>query len=105
MHEKMTTGDERARREMIRSVVSGITVGDGRIRIIGDETVLVAAVTGQRNRNGFVRGHVREWRTLAGENENWVRVAVKFERTAEGAQMDFRDIAGWSHRPSLGEIV
>lgn len=73
MHEKMTTGDVHARKDVIRSVVSGITVGDGRIRIIGDKTVLAAAVSGQRNRNGFVRGFVREWRALRESNPSLQR--------------------------------
>jgi hypothetical protein len=67
----MTTGDVHTRKDVIRSVASGITVGDGRIRIIGDETVLASVVSGQRNRNGFVRGFVGEWRTVAGDDENW----------------------------------
>ena len=70
----MTTGDAHALKDVIRSVISGITVDDGRIRIIGDKTVLAAVVSGQRNRNGFVRGFVREWRTVEGEDENWTAV-------------------------------
>ncbi len=73
MREKMTTGDVHARKDVIRSVISGITVGDGRIRIIGDKTVLAAAVSGQRNRNGFVRGFVREWRALRESNPSLQR--------------------------------
>ena len=60
MREKMGTGDIQVRKDVIRSVVSGTTVGDGRIRIIGEKTLLAAAVSGQRTKNGFVRGFVCE---------------------------------------------
>ena len=73
MRDKMRTGDVHARKDVIRSVVSGITVGDGRIRIIGDRTVLAAAVSGQRTRYGFVRGFVREWRALRESNPSLQR--------------------------------
>ncbi len=73
MREKMDTGDVQARKDVIRSVVSGITVGDERIRIIGDKSVLAAAVSGQRSANGFVRGFVREWRALRESNPSLQR--------------------------------
>lgn len=68
--ENRRTGDGRVRKDVIRSVLFGISAGDGRVRIIGDETVLAAFASGQRTKNRFVRGFVQDWRAVAGEDEN-----------------------------------
>jgi hypothetical protein len=52
MRQQMDLGDIQARRRLIRSVVSAITVSDNRICIIGDKDRLTAAVLGE-NRPGI----------------------------------------------------
>ena len=68
MRQQMDLGDIQARKSLIRSVVSAITVSDNRICIIGDKARLTTAVLGANTVNGFVRSSVREWRALRESN-------------------------------------
>jgi len=67
INEKLATGDVNVRRAYIGSVVDGIEVGDGLIRIVGRKDVLQAVIAGKNSEPGGIRGFVRKWR--AGRNK------------------------------------
>jgi hypothetical protein len=62
MRERLASGDTRARKAYLRSVISYIEVGDDRIRIVGETAALAAIVAGQQNHSNHARGFVRKWR-------------------------------------------
>lgn len=68
MHEKLKTGDTRARKDWLRSLVDRIEVDDRQVRIIGSKQDFAAALTGQTPPRGGVRGFVRKWRARQGSN-------------------------------------
>ena len=61
MREKLDSGDVQARKAYLRAVISTIEIDDDKIRIIGDKTVLAAAIAGQNTSHENVRGFVRKW--------------------------------------------
>src|SRR5262249_32278922 len=62
MREKLDTGDTRARKAYLQSVISQIEVDDDKVRIIGDKPTLAAVIAGRQNQTAQVRGFVRKWR-------------------------------------------
>ena len=52
----------------LRSVISGIEVGDHKIRIFAEKAALAAAVAGRPAAAGNVRGFVRKWCALGESN-------------------------------------
>ena len=65
---KLDSGDVQARRAYLRSIISCIEVGDEKIRIIGDRSVLADAVSGRNTPEGSVRPFVRKWRARQDSN-------------------------------------
>ena len=53
--------DVQVKKAYLRSVISGIEVGDDKIRIIAEKAALAAAVAGRPAAAGNVRGFVRKW--------------------------------------------
>ncbi len=68
MNEKFESGDIRARKAYISSIVNAVEVGDRAIRIIGSKDLLQAAIAGRESAKCNVRGFVRKWR--AGRDSN-----------------------------------
>ena len=61
VHEKLEHGDIHARKAYIRAVVTAIEIDDDQIRVIGDKTMLAAAISGKNTNHANVRGFVRKW--------------------------------------------
>ncbi len=68
MREKLDTGDTRARKAYLQSVISQIEVDDDKIRIIGDKAALAAVIAERRTQATNVRGFVRKWRARKDSN-------------------------------------
>ncbi|NBR12509.1 MAG: recombinase family protein, partial [Alphaproteobacteria bacterium] len=68
MQDKLENGDIQARKAYLRAVISTIEVDDHAIRIIGDKSVLAAAIAGKQTASENVRGFVRKWRTRHDSN-------------------------------------
>ena len=68
MRDKLRTGDVRARKDWLSSVLERIEVDDGVVRLVGNKQVLTAAVTGQNAAPTNVRGFVRKWRARQDSN-------------------------------------
>jgi hypothetical protein len=62
IREKLDSGDTNARKAYLRSVISHIEVDDDRVRAVGDEATLSAAIAGRQVQSSNVRGFVRKWR-------------------------------------------
>jgi len=54
----------------LRSVIARIEVGDRKVRVSGDRTVLAAAAIGQNTGYQKVRGLVRNWRASRNKAAN-----------------------------------
>ena len=70
MRQKLDTADMQARKAYLRSVITQIEVGDGKIRVLSDKSALAAAATGQRAGGPNVRGFVRGWRASRDKTAN-----------------------------------
>src|SRR5262245_60160309 len=68
MREKLDTGDTRARKAYLQSVISQIEVDDDKVRIIGDKPTLAAVIAGRQNQTTQVRSFVRKWRARRDSN-------------------------------------
>src|SRR5262249_6613451 len=68
MREKLDTGDAKARKAYLQSVIARVEVDDRRIRVLSDRAALAAAATGQNTHTTKVRGFVRNWRTRRDSN-------------------------------------
>lgn len=68
MRDKLRTGDIRARKDWLSSVVRRIEVDDQSVTLIGSKQVLAGALTGQNPTGAPVRGFVRKWRTRKDSN-------------------------------------
>jgi len=68
MCEKLDTGDTKARKSYLRSVISHVEVDDGKIRIIADKAALAAVIAGRQAQTTNVRGFVRNWRARRDSN-------------------------------------
>jgi site-specific DNA recombinase len=68
MREKLDTGDTRARKAYLQSVISQIEVDDDKVRIIGDKPTLAAVIAGRQNQTAQVHGFVRKWRARQDSN-------------------------------------
>jgi hypothetical protein len=60
MREKLDTGDTRARKAYLQSVISQIEIDDDKVRIIGDKSPLAAVIAGRQNQTAQVRGFCRQ---------------------------------------------
>lgn len=68
MRDKLQSGDVRARKDWLGSILERIEVGDDAVKLIGNKQVLAAAVTSQNTAPAHVRGFVRKWRTRQDSN-------------------------------------
>ncbi len=68
MNENFDTGDIRAKKAYLRSVIAQIEVADDQVRIIGEKASLAAVIAGNAPETPHVRGFVRKWRARRDSN-------------------------------------
>ena len=77
MRQKLANGDTQARKAWLASVIGSIEVDDHKVRIIGSQDALAAAVTSESNVPAGVSGFVRKWRASQKERANSYTIEIQ----------------------------
>ncbi len=68
MRDRLRTGDIRARKDWLGSILHRIEVDDRAVKLVGSKQVLAGALTDKNPTGAPVRGFVRKWRTRQDSN-------------------------------------